>query len=487
MKKVMIVFIWLIPCLSQTQVFDMVISKTLPGAYRSIKSAVNRIPAGSEEKYFVFVTNGFYEEKIDFASGYTNVCLIGESKDGVVFSYSDYNGDGTHSTSNSYTLWAANHDFYCSNITVVNSAGDVGQAVAIRTTGDRQAFNNCLFSGFQDTYYAQSGMQYHLNCSIQGNTDFIFGDATAVFDSCKIFCLPGGQYITAPADSKLTSTRKDGSTQIHGLLFTNCNITADINVPDLSYYLGRPWQQYSSSVYINCTLDKHIKDIGWSTWNDDAHLTSFFAEYKSVDSKGILIDTSLRADWSYQLADSIKNNYYNLGYFLKKTDTTWNPKPLFNVLEAPVNLFVNGSALSWNHVTNAKGYAILRNDSVIGFSETTDYTDNTVVRSITNSYTVKSVSKYGNLSEASNRVTLDATGISDTHAEFTRLRLDYIKHNEIQLNIPSEVSIYNISGELITQAFAEQRVDLMNLKKGIYFIKACTNDQQTITEKIIIY
>jgi pectinesterase len=473
--------------LSKAQVFDIVVSKSLPDASQTIRSAINKIPPGSQEKYLIFVTNGAYEEKIDIASYYTNVCLIGESKDGVIITNGDFSGDGTHTTSSSYTLLAANHDFYCSNITIINSAGDVGQAVAIRTTGNRQAFNNCTFSGFQDTYYAHGGMQYNLNCTIEGATDFIFGDATAVYDSCNLICLKGGQYITAPSDSKFTSTRKDGSTQIHGLLFMNSHISSHTDVPENSYFLGRPWQQYASSVFIQCSLDNHIKDIGWSTWNDNAHLTSFFAEYQNTDTEGNLIDTSLRADWSYQLVDSIKNNYYSLNYFLKKEDTTWNPMPLFSVLGAPTSLTANGYDLTWNEVSNAKGYAIVRNDSVIGFSESTTYKDITATRSIANTYKVKSVSKYGNLSEASNEISVNATAISYPVSKPARLRIDYISQLEVHTNYPSLITIYDISGSLISQSNEKQRIHLINLNKGIYIVKARTENHQTITEKIIIH
>lgn len=486
MRKVFISIVLLISNLTQAQVFDIIISKNLPGAYQTLKSAFNKIPVGSQDKYLIFIGNGTYEEKIELASYYTNVCLIGESKDGVIITNGDYSGDGTHSTSTSYTFWTDADDFYCSNLTVINSAGNVGQAVAIRTTGDRQAFNNCVFSGFQDTYYAHAGMQYNLNCTIEGATDFIFGDATAVYDSCSIVCVKGGQYITAPADSKFTSTRRDGSSQIHGILFTDCLVTAYPDVPEKTYYLGRPWQPYASSVYIHCTLGNHIKDIGWSTWSENTHLTSFFAENMNMDTEGTLIDTSLRADWSYQLADSIAENYYNLEYFFGKADTIWNPDPLFNVSKTPTGLSGNGYTLTWNEVPNTKGYAIVRNDSVIGFSETTSYTDNEVNKTITNTYKVKSVSKYGNFSDASNEVSVNATDISYQNDDMNILDFQLINKNIITTTISADISVYNISGTLISEFNNKQIIDLAYLSNGIYIIKASARNHQTISRKIII-
>jgi pectinesterase len=38
-------------------------------------------------------------------------------------------------------------------VTSENTAGEIGQAVALRTTGDRGVFRHCRFLGWQDTLY----------------------------------------------------------------------------------------------------------------------------------------------------------------------------------------------------------------------------------------------------------------------------------------------------------------------------------------------
>lgn len=466
------------------QVFDMLVDENTPGAFLTISNAIGRIPASSEKRYLIYIANGTYNEKLVLST--KNVGLIGESADGVIITNDDNANDGTHGTSDSYTFWVNTDDFYCENITIVNSSGNVGQAVALRTDGDRQVFKNCRFIGFQDTYYVHSGMQYHLDCYVEGATDFIFGDATSVFENCTINCVAGGQYITAPADSKLLSTRDNGSTQIHGLLFQYCFIKQGDGVADNSYYLGRPWQPNSSSVYMNCTLGNHIKPIGWSTWNDDNHLSSYFAEYKNVNEQGTLIDTTQRADWSYQLPDSIAEKYYNLDYFLEKEGVKWDPKPVAEALDAPTGLKNDGGFhLSWNSVDGALGYVIIRNDSTAGFSETNDYIDSDAVSSKANVYKVKSVNTNGNLSTASDELIIAA---SNTDVTLTEKPLFWVSLSEksVYSDIPLDFSIFSLSGKRINTKDNTNYFKFDMLESGIYLISAHDKSGRIYSQKIMV-
>ncbi len=483
MKKLISIVCSFLSLVVQAQVFDLVVNKNMPDAYGTISSAIGRIPAGSTDRYLVFIANGIYNEQIVLPSYNTNVSFIGESAEGVIITNGFYNGDGVHGTSDSYTFGATANDFYAENLTIVNSAGNVGQAVAIKTDGDRQVFKNCRFIGFQDTYYAHSKMQYNLNCTVEGATDFIFGDATCVFDNCSINCVKGGQYITAPADSKFTTIRSDGSTQIHGLLFLGCNITANTGVSDNSYYLGRPWQPKASTVYIQCKLGNHIKNTGWATWDGDNHLSSFFAEYKSTNQEGNLVDISQRADWSYQLADTIVEAYYNLGYFLKKDTTDWDPIPLTIAPDAPTGLTGEGYSFSWNTVPGAKGYVISRNDTVIGFSESDTYSDETVNGAITNSYSVKSVGTNGNLSPGSDVLNVAPTNVKNISDKNIMLRMH---GRTLTLSDPAELKLYTLSGRLVLNVHVEQNIELSGLIRGIYIASAFDSHNNIYTKKIIL-
>lgn len=460
------------------QVFDILVDQNAPGAYRSIGSALARLTPSSERR-LVYISNGTYNEKIDITAAAKNISLIGESVDGVIITNGDYNGDGIHGSADSYTVWADADNLYCENLTIVNSAGNVGQAAAIRTDGDKMVFKNCRFRGFQDTYYAHSNRQYHLDCYIEGATDFIYGDATAVYENCTINCVQGGQYITAPADSKLTSVRADESKMIHGILFNNCNISADNGVPDNSYYLGRPWQPNSSSVYMNCTLGDHIRNIGWSTWENDNHLSSYFAEYKNVNSQNELLDISQRATWSFQLSDSYASDYYNLAYFLEKEGIPWDPVPFTVALDAPTNVQGEQHTISWNPVASAVGYVIIRNDSTIGFSENPEFLDEDPLSGAENIYKIKSVNINGNLSPESD---IFVSALDHRIAENNLIIT--ICGNIVKVSEPCSINIFGVSGKMVYSVENSDQVETGGFTDGIYLIQAKNNIGKTATKKV---
>ena len=467
------------------QVFELEVNPNKPGAYKTIRNAIGRIPSTTGDRVLIFIANGTYIEKLTLTRA--NVALIGESRDGVIITNGDHANDGTHGTSDSYTFWVDADDVYLENLTIVNSAGNVGQAVALRTDGNQQVFKNCKLLGFQDTYYAHSGMTYLQDCFVEGATDFIFGDATTVLNNCTINCVNGGQYITAPADSKLTSTMGDGTTMIHGLLFKDCDITADADVSANSYYLGRPLQPNSSSVYMNCTVGDHIRSVGWSDWDNENHLSAYFAEYKSVDTDGELVDTTSRVEWSYQIPDSIAEDYYNLEYFLTKESVSWDPTPITVALEAPDNLSIASSAyhFTWDAVDDAKGYIILRNDSTIGFSETNDYADVTMLTSIANTYTVKSVTVDGALSPKSSEYTIAASSVHDLVNNSNNI-IKQISRHIIEFTEPVSIKIYSLSGSILVESKCMRYYNLNGINPGVYLIQAKTNNNETLTKKILI-
>ena len=123
-------------------------------------------------------------------------------------------------------------------MTIINSAGPVGQAIALGIEADRVVVKNVAIKGHQDALYTagENCRQYFQNCFIEGTTDFIFGEATAYFDHCTIHS-KSNSYITA------ASTPKEVE---FGYVFVNCKLTANDDVN--SVYLGRPWRDYAKTV-----------------------------------------------------------------------------------------------------------------------------------------------------------------------------------------------------------------------------------------------
>jgi pectinesterase len=181
------------------------------------------------------------------------------------------------------------NDFRAENLTIENTSGRVGQAVALHAEGDRCVVKNCRLLGNQDTLYVatENSRQWYIDCYIEGTTDFIFGEATVVFQHCVIKSLVNS-YITAAA----TSPR-----QKYGFVFFNCTLQADSAASKV--YLGRPWRPYAKTVFIRTQMDSHIVPAGWDNWrNVENEKTVFYAEYGSTGPGAV---TQQRVAWSKQL------------------------------------------------------------------------------------------------------------------------------------------------------------------------------------------
>ncbi|MBN2611191.1 MAG: pectin esterase [Bacteroidales bacterium] len=261
------------------------------GDFTTIQEAVNSARDFSDARFVIFIKNGIYREKLVVPSWKTIITLIGENADSTIIVFDDYSGKDGINTFTSYTVLVQGNDFYAENITFQNSAGPVGQAVALHIEADRCTFRNCRFLGNQDTMYAagEGSRQYYYNCYIEGTTDFIFGAATALFEECTIHSKKNS-YITA------ASTTKDTE---YGFVFMKCKLTADSAISKV--YLGRPWRDYAKVVFLHCELDNHIVPAGWHNWSkSERELTAFYAEYKNSGNGS---DIANRVAWSKHLSD----------------------------------------------------------------------------------------------------------------------------------------------------------------------------------------
>ncbi len=461
--------------------FRFIVASDGSGDYTTIQAAINACP--DNERSIVFVKNGTYYGQTSIGTKTTAsnkiISLIGENRDSVILTYDkSLTMVSTFELATTFQIYAKN--FYAENITFVNSAGNTGQALALYTAGDMATFKNCTVRGYQDTYRAKKGTRgYFYKCWIEGAVDFIYAGGTVFFDDCTINCVKGGGYIVAPEDrykyipAASTTTGKDLNLEF---IFRNCNITANSDVSDNTFTLGRPWNTYAGAYYINCKLGSHIKAAGWTTMSGN-ETTASFAEYNSMDKDGNPVNTSGRVSWSFQLAKEDVDNFLNPDYVYAQLSTTVYDPVSICVAPAAPELTKNGNTISWNTVSDAAGYIIYKDGKYSGVTTETTYTDSS---SETGNYTVRAINSTGVLSDTIS----SSTGISDVKEENINLRLvaNQILFDQVQ----TKIELYNLSGMKVCQAQNSFALPISNIVKGAYIIRVQTAEGQIIKRKLEI-
>ncbi|HEY0320562.1 MAG TPA: pectinesterase family protein [Pyrinomonadaceae bacterium] len=272
---------------------ELVVAADGSAKYKTVQEAIMAVPAGTRDNPVIIrIKPGVYKELIYVQREKRFFYLIGEDASRTILTY-DLNANiigkdgkpiGTFRTPS--TQIDAD-DFTAENLTFENSAGPVGQALAVRVDGDRVRFRNCRFLGWQDTILLNRGRHYFENCYIAGHVDFIFGGATAFFERCHIHALRDG-YITAASTP---------DNQPFGFVFSHCKITGE--TPAVKTYLGRPWRAFSNVMFLNTEMSAVVRVEGWHNWNfPEREKTVRYAEFGST---GTGAATGARVSWARQL------------------------------------------------------------------------------------------------------------------------------------------------------------------------------------------
>ena len=297
------------------------------GDYPSVQECVDAIPAGPADPVTILVKKGVYKEKLVIDKPF--VTLMGENAKETVLTYDDcasklLPGGEKMGTFGSYSTLITGDGFRAENITFENTAGQkgrAGQALAAYVDADKACFRNCRFLGYQDTLFtgplppdaggsegmkdmnrspARKSRQFYDHCYLEGDVDFIFGSATAVFHQCEIFSKNRDKaingYITAASTPE---------SEKYGYVFMDCRLTGDAGPQ--SVYLGRPWRRYAKVAFLHCRMGDHIIGVGWNNWRDsERERTVSYAEY---DSQGPGAKMEERATWSKILTPAEAERY----------------------------------------------------------------------------------------------------------------------------------------------------------------------------------
>ncbi|MEA3188685.1 MAG: pectinesterase [Chthoniobacter sp.] len=276
------------------------------GDYKTVQEAIAAVPDNSQETSVIHIKAGIYQGPVIVPATKSNVTLEGDDTEKTVITWDRNVKDPIPEGANKFNpcMHVLADNFRAEKLTIQNTSGDHGQALALRIDGDRIVLKNCRLLGWQDTLMINKGRQYFKDCYIEGRVDFIYGDGTAVFDHCEIKSKNGG-HITA------ASTPQEHP---YGFVFMECKLTGDpapwvdptgaaatpkpSSGPPMAD-LGRPWRPYGSVTYLNCEMGDHIKPEGWNNWSKPENETT--ARYAEYNTRGPGAHPDKRAPWTKQL------------------------------------------------------------------------------------------------------------------------------------------------------------------------------------------
>jgi pectinesterase len=219
----------------------------------SVQEAVDAVTGPG---WTIVVHPGTYREVVNIPADKGDLTLRGVGRDprDAVIVYDNANGtkkpDGTtYGTAGSATFTSAAPGLTVRGLTIANDwlradhpeiTGT--QAVAAYVTGDRSLFECVRLLAHQDTLFADTtalaafDRQYYRDCYIEGDVDFVFGRARAVFERCHFHTLdrevsfkPEGM-VFAPATARANP---------YGFLAVRCRVTS--GAEDGAYKIARPW------------------------------------------------------------------------------------------------------------------------------------------------------------------------------------------------------------------------------------------------------
>ncbi|XP_074310159.1 putative pectinesterase 52 [Silene latifolia] len=258
--------------------------------FTKIQQAVDSIPSGNNRWIRISVNPGTYREQVHIP--YDKQCVVlegaGSKVTKIVF-------DGHAATDSSSTFISSADNVVAKNIGFMNSynnpgsgpvpVGVVKQAVAASVYGDKSAFYNCEFIGYQDTLWDVSGRHFYKSCYIEGAIDFIWGNGRSFYEDCNIKVIGDG-FITA--QERASPNEQSGFVFEKGSVFGNGHA-----------FLGRALSGYSTVIFKYTDFSSVVDPLGWDARGRAGHEGDLtFVEIKCT---GVGANKSKRVPWEKTL------------------------------------------------------------------------------------------------------------------------------------------------------------------------------------------
>ncbi|XP_027936301.1 putative pectinesterase 52 [Vigna unguiculata] len=299
------------PEISTTIVVD---KSNTPPNFASIQAAIDSIPTSNSKWVKIQINAGTYKEMVNIPVDKPCIFIQGQGADVTTITYDDHSAVNT-----SATFSAFSNNVVASDITFLNSYGletlenliihniSYGirtPSVAARISGDKCAFYNCNFIGFQDTVWDELGRHYFKNCMIEGAVDFIFGDGQSYYQDCVL---------NATALGCITAQARNVSSDPSGFVFEGGSVIGSSNGDSL---LGRGYRYCSRVIFYKMDLGSVVRPVGWDAWNAKDNVTCLF--YSEIGCTGAGFSTSQRVPWEKNLTDTDFNNNFSLSVFINQ-------------------------------------------------------------------------------------------------------------------------------------------------------------------------
>uniref|UniRef100_A0A0E0MGG7 Pectinesterase n=1 Tax=Oryza punctata TaxID=4537 RepID=A0A0E0MGG7_ORYPU len=308
-----------------SRVVEVTVAQNGSGQYRTIAAALAAAPKGKKKAYTIRIGEGTYIEQLNITRH--DVTLFGEGVGKTVITGN--RGSLKHDDMpSSATVTASGHGFMARDLTIQNTAGPEGnQSLALRSSSNHTVVYRCELESFQDTLFAENGLQLYLDSEISGTVDFVFGNAKAVFQRCHLLVRRGRE----GAHNIVTAQGRDKPGDDTGFSFQNCRVMAkpSENLTGVETFLGRPWKNHSHVIFMQSFLDGIVHPRGWVEWRKEKHVleTTMTVSYMEFNNTGPGSNTSRRVHWKgFSVVDANKAEDYTVDRFIHGTD--WLPNGL---------------------------------------------------------------------------------------------------------------------------------------------------------------
>ena len=257
-----------------------------PTLQTAVDAAVARAAARPGKRVRILVRPGTYDEQVLVPQARAPLAIYGDGSDAREVRIRAKPAGGIASA----VVRVRNHGFQARNLTIENShnkdRGDIAdqtQAVALALDdADRVHLDNVRLIGFQDTFFLSASdperpphaglhrgpaRAFIDRSYIEGDMDFIFGEATAYFRATEVRSLGDRavSYALAPSTHRASA---------HGLVFDGCTFTHDGSYHALGglFKLARQWNRGPDAVgkvaILRSTIGAHIdRERPWADWS----------------------------------------------------------------------------------------------------------------------------------------------------------------------------------------------------------------------------